>query len=440
MTGSGTGSGCPAARSGTDAAVGVGADLPPAAESVVDLIGPAYKSDPYPLYRRLTESGPIHRVRFPSGVLAWLVTGYDAAVRTLTDPRLGKNHRLGNPAWRARAAIMPEPQHSRLQVHLLHQDPPVHTRMRAPVSAAFAPARTALLEPRIEELVGGLIDALPISAAADCPVDLTAALTAVLPWQVLAEAIGLDPLSAGEFRREWGAVVAPVGPTDPGRTHYERLLRELEAYIDRVTERTRSAAGAGLLADLVRAHDRSELTTEQLNSTVFQLLVAGQEPVTNQLGLILTAVLGDPALLERLRTCPALIDRAVEEMLRHDGAFELTTWRFLAEDDELLGRTVPAGDSVIVALGAAGRDRARFAEPDRIDLDRDSFRHLAFGHGIHFCPGAGLARAQLRIVLRLLLERLDDPQLACSTAMLGRVTGVLARGVTAVPVTYRRRH
>src|SRR4051794_36537797 len=125
------------------------------------LYGREFKRDPHAVYARLREQGPVHRVRFPSGVLGWLITGYDAAVETLSDSRLGKNHNLGNEAWRALAAIMPEPQHSQLQVHLLHQDPPAHTTMRRPVTDALAPRKVARLRGRMTQLAESLLDALP---------------------------------------------------------------------------------------------------------------------------------------------------------------------------------------------------------------------------------------------------------------------------------------
>lgn len=130
----------------------------------VELYGPEYTRDPYPLYAELRERGPVHRVRFPSGVCAWLVTGYEAAHQALTDPRLGKHHARGNAAWRARASIMPEPQHSQLQVHLLHQDPPRHTALRRLITDAFAPQRVERLRPRFQAMADALLDGLPDAA------------------------------------------------------------------------------------------------------------------------------------------------------------------------------------------------------------------------------------------------------------------------------------
>ncbi|MEU3752760.1 cytochrome P450 [Streptomyces olivoreticuli] len=401
----------------------------------IRLSGPGYKRDPYPLYERMRAAGPIHRVSFPSGVTAWLVTGHAAAQRTLADPRLGKNHALGNDRWREHASIMPEPQHSQLQVHLLHQDAPKHTAMRRLITDAFAPRRVEELRPRFQEMADALVDAMPADAGS---VDLVHCFAARFPFQVLAEVIGLPPHLADRFRRDWGKVVAPVGPTDPGRPAYEARLHELQGYIAEVVADRRAAPGDGLLSRLVTARDEGELTQEELDSMIFQLLVAGQEPVTNQITTAVVALLRQPEALERLRAEPALLPAAVEELLRLDSAFELTTWRFLAEDADLHGTRVPAGDSVIVSLCAANRDPERFPDPDTLDLDRAQGPHMAFGHGSHFCPGATLARVELQVALGTLTARLPGLRLAVPGEELPWIPAVLGRGVGELPVAFDR--
>ncbi|AWK11970.1 cytochrome P450 [Streptomyces spongiicola] len=416
-------------------------ETPPAMDDVdalpepVPLTGCPYKSDPYPLYERMREAGPVHRVVFPSGVNAWLVTGYEAAHRALNDERLGKNHDRGNDRWRARASIMPEPQHSQLQVHLLHQDPPKHTRMRRYVTDAFTPRRVESLLPRFRELADALVDALPETG----PADLVAGFAAHFPFQVLAEVIGLPAELAARFDRDWGKVVQPVGPTDPARPAYEARLHGLQSYIAEVVAHKRAQRDDDLLSRLVAARDGGELTQEELDSMIFQLLVAGQEPVTNQITTALIALFRHPGALGRLRDDPGLLPQAVEELLRYDSAFELTTWRFFAEDSDLHGTAVPAGDSVIISLCAANRDPRRFDRPDELDLERSPNPHLAFGHGIHFCPGAALARAELRIALGTLLTRLPGLHLAVPDQDIQWIPAVLGRGTNHLPVGYDRR-
>ena len=396
------------------------------------LYGPEFSADPYPTYRRLRESGPVHRVEFPSGVHGWLVTGYHAARQTLTDPRLGKNHALGNDRWRRLAAIMPEPQHTQLQAHLLHQDPPKHTVIRKLITETLTPRRVEALDDRLTELAERMIRDAPAGG----PVDLVAGFAGRFPFAVLAEVIGLEePLRSG-FRREWGKVVQPVGPRSPLRGTYERLLRELQSYIHEVVAAKRADLGDDLLSRLVEATDAGALTPDELSSTVFQLLVAGQEPVTNQLTTAVVALLRDPGALTALRADPALLGRGVDELMRYDGAFELTTWRFFGADADLHGTRIPAGDSVIVSLAAANRDPAAFADPDRLDLGRPAVPHLGFGHGAHYCPGAALGRAELRAMLAALLPRLPDPAPPVPDE-LDWIPAVLTRGVQHLPIPLR---
>ncbi|WP_437075434.1 cytochrome P450 family protein [Streptomyces sp. enrichment culture] len=398
-------------------------------------MGRAYQADPYPLYERMRETGPVHRVLFPSGVHAWLVTGYDAAHTALNDDRLGKNHERGNDRWRARASIMPEPQHSQLQVHLLHQDPPRHTSMRRLLADAFTPRRVQSLRPRFQQLADALIEALPEHG----PADLVTGFAAPFPFQVLAEVIGLPRELAARFDRDWGKVVQPVGPTDPGRPVYEARLHGLQSYIAEIVAHKRRHGDDDLLGRLVGAGDRGELSPEERDSMIFQLLVAGQEPVTNQITTALIALFRHPAELARLRDDMGLLPRAVEELLRYDSAFELTTWRFFAHDSDLHGTEVPAGDSVIVSLCAANRDPRRFTGPDTLRLDRSPNPHLSFGHGIHFCPGAALARAELQIALGTLLTRLPGLHLAIRDEDIEWTPAVLGRGAHRLPVGYDRR-
>jgi cytochrome P450 len=399
----------------------------------VRLYGREFKRDPYPTYARLRAGGPVHRVEFPSGVVGWLVTGYDAAVRTLSDPRLGKNHALGNDPWRRLAAIMPEPQHSRLQVHLLHQDPPKHTVMRRLVLEALAPRRIAGLRERFEKVAHGMLDEVVGSGAAD----LVPAFAARFPFAVLGEVIGLPADFRRRFRREWCKVVAPVGPRSPHRATYLGLLDGLEGFIaELIASKRAHPDDADLLTDLVRANDSGTLTDAELASTIFQLLVAGQEPVTNQLTTALVSLLTRPQLLALLRADPGLLAGGVDELFRFDGAFELTTWRFFGQPSELCGVEVPEGDSVIVALDAANRDPAKFADPDTLDLSRSPNPHLAFGYGSHFCAGAALGRLELEIAIGVLIERLPGLRLAVPPDRLEWTQAVLGRGVTALPVRF----
>lgn len=408
---------------------------PSSAPTRVALHGDAYYREPHTVFAALTADGPVHPVDFPA-VHAWLVTGYSAAIDALTDDRLGKDHSRGNANWRARASVMSEPQHSRLQAHLLHQDPPRHTVMRALVTGAFTARRSESQRNRIARHVHDLIDALPASGT----VDLVQAFAGRLPLLVLADAIGLPPGLVERFDPAWGGVVAPVGPDDPRRPRYEELLRGLESYIADVMAHFSDGAGDRecLLAGLVEAHESGVIDLDELRSMIFQLLAAGQDPVTNQLALSVLTLLHTPGLLDELRAHPDRIAEATEELLRHGSAFVLTTWRFFDRDTEFGGHEVPAGDSVIVSLMAANRDPAQFECPHEARLDRVPNPHLAFGHGAHYCPAASLARVELQEALGAVVSRLDGLRLACAEEDLEYFHAPLARGIRSLPVGYDR--
>lgn len=399
----------------------------------VPLSGDDYYRDPHALMARLTATGSVHPVRFPA-VDAWLVTGYDAATAALTDDRLGKNHSRGNANWYAHASIMPEPQHSRLQAHLLHQDPPRHTAMKSLIADAFSARRSAQLRPRIRSHVTALIDALPSRG----PIDFVDSFASRLPFLALVDAIGLPEHLANRFDPAWKGVVAPVGPTDPRRTHYERLLEELEHFVNDVVDEFAGGRGdtGAVLSRLTLAYDAGDLSRNELTSMIFQLLAAGQDPVTNQITMAILTLLREPTQLDLLRSNPRDTERAVEELLRYESAFSQTTWRFFDERTHYGGHWIPAGDSVIVSLLAANRDPAKFECPAQLDLGRSPNPHLAFGFGPHFCPGAQLARIEIQESVREVLRRLRSLRPHYGDGQLQYLNGPLARGVAALHVDY----
>lgn len=398
----------------------------------IPLFDEAFKQNPYSTYQRLLEQSPIHYVLFPSGVYGWLVTGYDAAIETFTHPEIGKNHALGNPRWRALASVMPEPQHSQLQAHLLHQDPPKHTAMRNLVTPAFTASRIESFRGKITAHVNRLLDKICDNGQADLIKDFAAKL----PLLVLSEVIGLSETHREQFKREWCKAVVPVGPNDPGRTTYVNLLVELHSYIDTVVDQSRGGDEESLIVRLIAAHDADKLSYNELTSMVFQLLVAGQEPVTNQIGNAVLALLQHPDQMQRLVKAAEISETALAELLRFNSAFELSTWRFFSKPTNLLGASIPAGDSVIVSINAANRDPKHFQCPHKLDLERANNTPLTFGHDHHYCPAASLARLELEISVQQIIMRLPNLRLACPQQELTWTTAILARGLRKLPVTF----
>ncbi|WP_169808462.1 cytochrome P450 family protein [Streptomyces longwoodensis] len=385
--------------------------------------GEELRRDPHPLYARLRERGPVHRVRLPGGdgfYETWLVVGYEEARAALTDPRLIKDsERLGMHFLDVET----------VGKHLLISDPPQHTRLRSLVSRAFTARRVEELRPRVERITGDLLDAmLPRGRA-----DLVESFAYPLPLTVICELLGVPEIDRAAFRATSTEIVAPTDADSEG----DALIR-LGAYLTELIEDKRCAGpGGDLLSELIRttAEDGDRLSVGELRGMAFLLLVAGHETTVNLITNAVHALLTHPAHLAAVRADPALLDGVVEETLRWEGPVENATYRFAVEPVEIAGVTLDKGDPVLIGLAAAGRDPARFGDPDRYDIGRDTRGHLAFGHGIHYCLGAPLARLEARTALGALLER--APALAFDGPPPDTwLPGMLMRGRRTLPVRW----
>ncbi|WP_158886938.1 cytochrome P450 family protein [Amycolatopsis anabasis] len=399
------------------------------AQQPFPLYGEEFKREPHCPYARLRERAPLHRVEFPSGVVGWIVTGYHAATELLTDPEMSKDHRNGTEEWRATASRMPEPYQSRMQVHLMHRDAPDHTRMRRMLADTLSPRNVERLRPRATEIAGELADRIGGE-----PVDLLASFAFPYAFTVLCELIGVPGAYRDRFDRRWCEAVNTVGPRHPRRAEYVGILAELDAYIAELLAFKRRAPGDDLISALIARQDAGDLSAGELSSMVFQLLIPGSGPVMTFLGNAVLTLLRHPEQLAELRADPGLLPGAVDELLRFESPFELTTWRLTKQDRRMFGGDVPAGNPVMASLAAANRDPARFDEPGTLNLRRSPNPHLAFGHGSHYCPGAALARMEGQVALRVLLTRFPGLRLAVPEEELTWTQAVLVRGLTSLPV------
>ncbi|MFC8430550.1 cytochrome P450 [Streptomyces sp. NPDC057253] len=393
-------------------------------DAVIDLgeYGDAFRVDPHPVYAELRALGPVHRVRPPgsdAGYSTWLVVGHEEARAALADSRLAKDGRRIGVLFHEDELI---------GRHLLGSDPPEHTRLRGLVSRAFTMRRVERLRPRIQEITDDLLDAmLPHGRA-----DLVASLAYPLPITVICELLGVPEMDRGEFRKLSTEVVAPTSV----ESSYDAVLR-LREYLTELIEDKRCAGPSDdLLGDLIRttAEDGDRLSPSELRGMAFLLLIAGHETTVNLLTNSVHALLTHPGQLAALRADMTLVDAAVEETLRYEGPVENATFRFAAEPLEIAGRVIGQGDPVMICLSAADRDDSRYPAPDDFDLHRDTRGHLAFGHGLHYCLGAPLARLEARTALRTLLER--APALALDGPPGEWLPGMLIRGVRSLRVRW----
>lgn len=393
-------------------------------DSVIDLgeYGDAFRVDPHPVYAELRALGPVHRVRPPGsdpGYSTWLVVGHEEARAALADPRLAKDGRRIGVLFHDDELI---------GRHLLGSDPPEHTRLRGLVSRAFTMRRVERLRPRIQEITDDLLDAmLPHGRA-----DLVPSLAYPLPITVICELLGVPEMDRSEFRKLSTEVVAPTSP----ESSYDAVLRLGEYLTELIEDKRCAGPGDDLLGDLIRttAEDGDRLSPSELRGMAFLLLIAGHETTVNLITNAVHALLTHPDQLAALRADMSLVDAAVEETLRYEGPVENATFRYAAEPLEIAGRDIDRGDPVMICLSAADRDDSRYPAPDDFDIHRDTRGHLAFGHGLHYCLGAPLARLEARTALRTLLDR--APALALDGPPGEWLPGMLIRGVRSLPVRW----
>ncbi|MEU1369229.1 cytochrome P450 [Streptomyces sp. NPDC005803] len=379
--------------------------------------------DPYAVYGRLREEGPVHRITGTDGLPAWLVTRYDDVRQALADPRLSLDKRNATPGGYRGMALPPA-----LDANLLNMDPPDHTRIRRMVSKAFTPRHVERLRAPVRHTADRLLDAL----AGQDHVDLIPAYAAPLPIVVICDLLGVPASQRHDFRAWTDALVAP----DPARPERAReAVGRLLAFFTRLIADKRAHPADDLLSALIAVRDEKDrLSEDELMSLAFLILVAGYENTVHLIGNAVAALLADPDQLAALRADPGLRDRAVEELARYDGPAPLAIRRFPTEDVVIGGVTVPAGETVLLSLAAAHRDPRRFPDPDRLDLSRDATGHLALGHGIHYCLGAPLARMETGIALTALFERFPQLSLAVPVRELRRRPSLRSRGLIALPV------
>ncbi len=381
------------------------------------------RNNPYPAYRELLRQAPVHRAVDDYGRESWYVLGYQEARQALTDIRIVRD------ASKVPGKVDPLASMG-LHRSMLGVDPPAHTRLRRLVVSAFTPARIDALRPRIAELAEGLLDQLPDRGS----FDLIDSFAFPLPVRVIGELLGIPTEQQSPFRGWVRDLFAP-------RSDHETTAAAgaaLASYLTGLIEAKRADPGPDLVSNLIGARDGDRrLDDAELLSTVTLLLVAGHETTVNLIASAALALLDNPGELSRLRTDPTLIPQAVEELLRYDGPTELAVARWATTDVELGGVHIPAGAQIMVVLAAANRDQDQIAEPDRLELDRRPNHHLAFGHGVHYCLGAPLARVETEIALRALLSRFPRLELAVPRDEVRVQPNLSLRAYPSVPLTSR---
>ena len=384
---------------------------------------------PYPLYQRLRERDPIHRSR---AIRGWFLFRHADCLAVLRDGRFSADDRnyagyAQQRAWEIADGLADPNQPD--EPPMLRRDPPDHTRLRKLVSKAFTSRALERLRPRVEELADRLLT--PLSRCGEFDVIRDFAIP--FPVTIIAEMLGIPACDFATFKRWSDHLVGFLDPlASPGPKVLRKTVDEFDAYMSRLAEERRQEPAEDLLSALVQTDEQGQrLSAQELQGTLALLLAAGNETTTNLIGNGLVALLRHPDQLAWLRDNPSLTERAVEELLRWDSPVQLTM-RIPTEAIDFDGVRFEKHQAVVTVLGAANHDPEAFDRPDVLHLDREPNEHLAFGHGIHFCLGAQLARLEGQVALRELARRFPNLRLAADRPRWRRLT--FLRGVEALPV------
>jgi cytochrome P450 len=386
--------------------------------------GPAEGLRLHPRFTSLREQRGLARIHMPYGGVAWLATRYEDVKAVLADPRFSRAAAAGRDVPRARPP-MDSP------AMLISMDPPDHTRVRRLVSTAFTARRVAGMRPGIQGIVDSLLDDMVVTGP---PADLAAAVAWPLPVTVMCDLLGVPETDQDSFRR-WTEMTLALG-ADSRPEEISGARDHLNSYLASLVGRRRERPTDDLLSALVGARDGGDsLSEEELIRLAVTLLISGHETTANQIGNAVFVLLSEGRWEQLVSEGPGSVPRAVEELLRYVPLSASVDFaRIATEDVELGGQHIQAGEAVLVEFSVANRDQRAFVHPDRLDLMRENNSHLTFGHGVHHCLGAQLARVEMRMAITALITRFPALRLAVAPEEVRWRSDRLVRGVTALPV------
>lgn len=398
----------------------------------IDLFASEFTKNPYPDYAHLRKEAPVHRILLPDGRPLWLITRYEDVVAALKNPHLIKNGRSVMSTEQQEKYGNPPKSIELFSYNMLSVDPPDHTRLRTLVQKAFTPRRIEQLRPRIQEIANTLLDEVQPQGQMDFINDYAFPL----PIIVIAELLGV-PAEDREELRKWSNAAVEAESTEDRFAILAPAMDAFVEYLAKMFASRREHPQDDLITALIEAEEAGDkLSEDELYAMVILLLIAGHETTVNLIGNGMLALLTNPEQMQLLKGQPSLIHSAIEEFLRYDGPVETSTARFASEDVTIGDQTIPRGEQVMVVIGSADRDEQRFDAADTLDITRTDNRHIAFGHGIHFCLGAPLARLEGEIAINTVLQRLPDIRLQDTQESLVWRRSLVIRGLQKLPVVF----
>lgn len=374
---------------------------------------PEVIADPYTVYRRYREEDPVHWgvSSNPNLPGAWYIFGYEDVMKVLEDRRFGREFVKREDVETTPVPTAYDAFLSLVSKWIVFREPPDHTRLKSLASKAFSAKIVENIRPAIFQIADNLLDKVQNRGE----LDLVEDFAFPLPTKVVAIMLGADPEDLPLFR-QWALSMqqASASRLTPPPDVYQRANQSAQAFIDYftplITER-RAQPREDLISALVKAADEGDkLSDFEIVATCTHLLTAGHETTINLIAKGTLALLYNPDVLQMLRSHSEMIPMAIDELIRYDTPVQMVT-RWAYADIEVGGKLIRRGDSVGIMLGSANRDPAHFKNPDVLDIHRQDNKHSGFGSGIHFCLGAGLARAEGQIALNVLLNRLPELRL-----------------------------
>jgi cytochrome P450 len=400
-------------------------------EALFNPLAPEFIRNPYPYYERLRTTDPVHLATFGS----FVASRHAEVSLVVRDKRFGKDY-VERTMRRYGPDAMKEPVFRNMSLLMLQQDPPDHTRLRGLVIKAFTARRVEDMRPRIQQIVDQSLDRIIPQGKMDLIEDFAFRL----PVTIICDMLGIPAEHRETFHtgsRDSGRILEPVPMTADEIKAGNLRLAMGQMYFQQLFELRRKQPGDDLTTQLVQAEeDGSKLSNEELTANIMLLFGAGHETTVNLIGNGLLALHRNPDQLALLKAKPELVTNAIEEFLRYDSSVQMTGRVALEDIEDLGGRKIPKGESVLCLLGSANHDPAVYPDrPDQLDITRPNVKPLSFGGGIHFCLGAQLARIEAEIAISTLLRRLPDLRLDDAENPEWRPTFVL-RGLKRLPASW----
>lgn len=398
----------------------------------IQLASAQFKEEAHEIYKESRADQPILPIYEGEYGAEWLLTRYEDAIALLKDPRLKKNPDNVFSSEDEFKRILNVDESGNLTRHMLSADPPDHNRLRSLIQKAFTPRMISQLEGRIQHIADSLLDKIECKQE----MNLVQDYAFPLPINVISEMLGI-PKDDQEKFRIWSEAVIDTPETPKEIETVSKKLSEFIVYLQQLVVKKRNNPQEDLISGLIAAESEgNKLDAQELYSMIMLLIVAGHETTVNYITNTMLALFENEDQLQLLKENENLIDSAIEEGLRYYSPVEITTARWAAEPFVMHGQQIEKGDMVTISLASANRDENVFENPDVFNIMRKDNRHIAFGHGIHFCLGAPLARLEAKIAITTLLRRMPHVRVRDERKNIKWKGNYLMRSLEELPLSF----